>query len=100
MIKVIFGLESSFKYLCGNLKWKLIKSFKHLNQIKQAGYISHVGCADFIGHADHVSCPDHVGSANCVSWANHVGHATWLHVGFINGNSIDYYDKSGKIKPF
>jgi hypothetical protein len=72
LIRVKFGLESSFKYwndnfkcffdtievffgLESSLKWLLRKSFEHSNKIKQVGRVDNVG---HVGntHADHVRC--------------------------------------------
>ena len=77
------GLESFFKYCCENLKLLLRKPLEHLKQIKQADGVGH---ADRVGHADHVGCG--------------YGHVKRLHVGLINGDSIDYNDKSGDEVPF
>ncbi len=77
--KVIFGLKSSFKYRCDNLKWLLIKAGRIY-------HVGHVGHANRVGHADHVGCG--------------YGYIKRLHVGLINGDSIDYIDKSGDEVPF
>ena len=81
--KVIFGVESSFKYCCDNLKWLLIK----------AGRFYHAGRADRVDHADRVGL---INGDNI----NYLGNVNRLHVGFNNGDRIDYNGKSGEIKPF
>ncbi len=72
-----------------------------MNLIKQAGHVNH------ISNADHVGLADHIGLADYVGLADHVGrvgdgyrYAHRFHVGLVNGDSINYYDKSGEIKPF
>jgi hypothetical protein len=80
----IFGLESFFRYCCENLKLLMRKPLEHLKQIKQSGRVYHVG---HVGHADCVSHADRVGCG--------YGYVKWLLVGLINGDSIDYNDKSG-----
>jgi hypothetical protein len=89
----IFGLESSFKYFCENLKLLMRKPFEHLNQIKQACHVYHVG---HVGHADRVGFGND--SNNCGD--NNNGNVNRLHVGLINGDSIDYNDESGDKVPF
>jgi hypothetical protein len=49
------------------------------------------------GRADRVGCTDRVGHADCVR--SGYGYLMRLHVGLINGDRINYNDKSGEIKP-
>jgi hypothetical protein len=102
LIRVKFGLESSFKYWSDNfkcffdtidvffwlkssLKWLLRKSFEHSNKIKQVGRVDNVG---------------HVGNTHSDRVRSGWGYVKRLHVGLINGDSIDYNDKSGDDVPF
>jgi len=94
IIEVSCGLESSFKYCCDNLKWLLIKSFEEMNTIKQVGRVDNVGHADPVGHVDWVQ------HDNIVHLDNNGGNVNRLHVGLINGDSIDYNDKPGDEVPF
>ena len=96
IIKVTFGQESSFKYCCENLKWLLIKSFEHLNQIKQASRVDNVGQANPVSHVEQVQHVDNVHLDGLDNGRN----VNRLHVGLINGDSIDYNEESGDEVPF
>jgi hypothetical protein len=78
-------VDTSFKYSCDNLKWLLIKSFEHSIKIKQVGRVDNIG---------------HIGNthANCVKFG--WGYVQRLHAGPINGDNINYNDKSGEEAPF
>ena len=90
--RVTFGLDSSFKYCCDNLKWLLMKAFKHLNQIKQAGHVHNAG---------------HVSNTHALQDRQHDLHLdhedenqhsnSRLHVGLNNG--VFHCNKSGEINP-
>ncbi len=72
----------------------MTESFKHFNQIIQAGRIYNVGNTHALHHIQRQGHGQHVDNVNLY------GLDSGGNVGLINGNSINYNDKSGDKNPF